>query len=307
MDFIDKSELIPDSDWYGQYFIRWIDQSSRMNRLFHLLVLVLCIVACGWSVAAETADMWFDEGLNYYIAGNYQEAALAFNRSVMINPDYAPAWHARGLALCDLLLYEDAIDSFTRATRIDPLYASAWIAKGDALLRLHQYEDAVCAYDGGISLEPGNEMAWYGRGAALADLGENERAIESFDRALEIDPGNAEIQTIRDFVITRVSSEVHPDCSDTGGVTFAGGDGSSREAAVIILGAESTMEGVIAESYWISQNYGAIDTGWEKGVQYLLSDDLKQYDLQEVILKESGEVIEVWFDISDFFGKPVFP
>ncbi len=94
--------------------------------------------------------------------------------------------------------------------------------------------------------------------------------------------------------------------SETDGVTFAGGAGLSIEDAVIILGATSEMEGISAESEWISLLYGVRDVDWEKGTQSLIEDKGRYYDLQEVYLTGSGETIEIWFDITDFFGKDLF-
>lgn len=93
---------------------------------------------------------------------------------------------------------------------------------------------------------------------------------------------------------------------DTTGVTFEGGDGLSMEDAVVIVGARSEMEGIRAESDWISQNYGIEDTDWIENAQYLIEGDSSYYDKLDVYLVSSDETIEIWFNIDDFFGKDLF-
>lgn len=80
-------------------------------------------------------------------------------------------------------------------------------------------------------------------------------------------------------------------------VTFAGGDGKSKSRAVMILGARSDDEGVAAEYAWVRQNYSTLRIV----NQALLQDGAQVYDVLH--LKGNGVSFEVYFDISDFFGK----
>jgi len=89
----------------------------------------------------------------------------------------------------------------------------------------------------------------------------------------------------------------HEDTVTPVGVSYAGGDGSSIEQAVVIKGAtEST--GVHAEYVWIAQRY----PGYRRGTQSLRASGGRQYDVLE-FTTASGEQKRVYFDITDFFGK----
>lgn len=83
-----------------------------------------------------------------------------------------------------------------------------------------------------------------------------------------------------------------------GKITFEGGDGSSIENAVIIKGAKNSSEGVAAESKWVNK----VHPGWKKGNQALLSEGDRSYDKIDYVTP-SGEAKEIYFDITDFFGK----
>ena len=82
------------------------------------------------------------------------------------------------------------------------------------------------------------------------------------------------------------------------GIVYEGGDGSSKEKAVVIKGAPNTAAGVRAESDWIRKNH----PGWKKREQSLMSDGNRYYDRIEYTTPQ-GETKTIYFDITYFFGK----
>jgi len=81
-------------------------------------------------------------------------------------------------------------------------------------------------------------------------------------------------------------------------ITFKGGDGSSREKAIVILGAKNETRGVAAEYAWLKKHHSK----WKVAQQSLIMKKGKKYDVLTCVLPD-GQKKEVWFDISDFFGK----
>ena len=81
-------------------------------------------------------------------------------------------------------------------------------------------------------------------------------------------------------------------------VSFAGGDGRTKATAVLVQGAASDPEGVDAEYRWLDQHY----PGLRATDQALLQDGSRVYDLLH--LQSGARRIEVYFDITAFFGKP---
>lgn len=74
-------------------------------------------------------------------------------------------------------------------------------------------------------------------------------------------------------------------------------DGSSYEKAIVITETHE-QAGIDAEYAWIRQHYpGAKTQG-----QALMYRDKKPFDLIHVLTSE-GNKVDVYFDISDFFGK----
>lgn len=80
-------------------------------------------------------------------------------------------------------------------------------------------------------------------------------------------------------------------------ISYSGGNGTTKEQAIVIAGAGNSMEGVPAEYAWIQHHL----PGAKIRSQALLTGS-RQYDLFEVELP-SGETRQVYFDITSFFGK----
>lgn len=80
-------------------------------------------------------------------------------------------------------------------------------------------------------------------------------------------------------------------------MTYAGGDGSSIDKAVVVKAANARA-GVRAEYMWLAQNY----PGYQRSSQSLLMPAGKPHDLIEIQTSD-GQAKRVYFDISAFFGK----
>ncbi len=79
---------------------------------------------------------------------------------------------------------------------------------------------------------------------------------------------------------------------------YRGGDGSTKEKAIIIL-ANSEYEGVSAEWDYLQDKFG----NWDLEEQTFLEDDGRQYDIMNITYHLGQKRKEVWFDVSDFYGS----
>ena len=82
------------------------------------------------------------------------------------------------------------------------------------------------------------------------------------------------------------------------GIEYGGGDGLTIPTAVVILHAKGEKEGVRAEYHWISVHH----PDWKTRGQVLLQGENGIYD-KIVCVKPDGKTVDIFFDISGFFGK----
>lgn len=84
------------------------------------------------------------------------------------------------------------------------------------------------------------------------------------------------------------------------GITFEG-SGDSVQDLIVIKGAPNNELGVAAEYSFIEHKYGRRDVAWKLKMQKF-SNKPKLMDLIQIELAD-GSIKDIYFDISDFFGK----
>ena len=91
---------------------------------------------------------------------------------------------------------------------------------------------------------------------------------------------------------------------DSGKIRFEGGDGSSVDGAVRIVGAANGNDGVAAEYYFISRRHGRQGSAWRPTAQRNFKDN-KGKEFDAIVIQVSGEYTPqtYYFDITEFRSK----
>jgi hypothetical protein len=84
-------------------------------------------------------------------------------------------------------------------------------------------------------------------------------------------------------------------------IRFTGGDGSTQEQAIVILGAKGETDGVASEHKYLELVYGPRGRAWKVVQQSLLSHNGKHLDALQIDV--GGRTQTLYFDITDYFGK----
>ena len=131
-----------------------------------------------------------------------REALTNFRAATDADPNFAPAWAARAVAVIMLretdfregipreeahLLARNSID---RALAIDPMLADAYIAESLMLADDYRYEDALRSLEKAVEINPNLAEAWTWRSRILGRFGRVKEARENMLKALELDPHN---------------------------------------------------------------------------------------------------------------------
>ena len=102
-----------------------------------------------------------------------------------------------GNAYLELNDYENALIAYDKSIKADPIYEEAWSNKGSVLHELKRYDEAIAHYDKALSLKPNIDWvsgdllhtkmkicSWSGLAEALEDISKkvmvNERVISPF-------------------------------------------------------------------------------------------------------------------------------
>lgn len=117
----------------------------------------------------------------------------AARAAVAQKPEDPDAQYALGNALFDLNIFNEAAMAYQRCLQLDPNYAKAYSNLGLALRRMGQPEAAVGLYEKALELAPDDIATWKNLWAVAAELGDSARAEKCLKRLAELDPKNPEI------------------------------------------------------------------------------------------------------------------
>lgn len=83
------------------------------------------------------------------------------------------SWYSTGNESAKDGFNEDALIAYDKALEIDPKHVSAWNNKGIVLSRLKRFEEAISCYDKAIEINPEYANAWYNKANALRNFAQS--------------------------------------------------------------------------------------------------------------------------------------
>ena len=135
-----------------------------------------------------------DRNLRYNLAATLlmahqvDEAILALNTAIALDPLRAEAHSALGIALSLKGNLEGAREELVRAVELDPHDPRIANNLGDILRELNRYDEAEAAYRKAIGLDSQFAAPWEGLGSLEVLRKRPDRALPYFQRAIEIAP-----------------------------------------------------------------------------------------------------------------------
>ena len=135
----------------------------------------------------QFADAYHNKGITLNNLQRYQEALEAYDQAIRLNPQYAPVYH-KSNTLRDPQRCEEALVAYEQAIRLNPKFAAAYYNKGITLSNLQRYEEALEAYDQAIRLNPQYALAYNNKGITLANMQRYQEALEAYDQAIRLNP-----------------------------------------------------------------------------------------------------------------------
>lgn len=122
------------------------------------------------------AEQLNDQGTDFAMAGNFQEARKAFKQALQANPMLPEAWANLGQSALTEGDPQSACECFKRAVALDPNQAEALDNWGNALVRLGRLTDAAEKHAQALTLKPNLSSAKAHLGNTLLVMGRVEEA-----------------------------------------------------------------------------------------------------------------------------------
>jgi predicted TPR repeat methyltransferase len=141
------------------------------------------------SAARSTAD-WLAEADAHYDAQRWNDAGLAFERALALDPRQARAWYRLGNVREEQGRDGDAVACFDKAVALDPSNAQAWNNLGGARQRLGREAQAMDAYRRAMAADPYLPQPCLNLGRLAGFRGDHALAAECFKAGLARHPGD---------------------------------------------------------------------------------------------------------------------
>lgn len=152
-----------------------------------------------------SADAWFNKGVSLSATGKWGEAYYAFDHATNLDPHNKIYWVAKSYVL-NKLGNENALAAANKALELDPDYADAWHERGIALYTAGDLENSSDAYKKAIALDGGLWWYYYDYALLLEFMGQSRdcdscyaEAIKNLDIALKFNLSDSDRNDINQF------------------------------------------------------------------------------------------------------------
>lgn len=133
-------------------------------------------------------------GVAYAWKGNHDRAIQDFTRALELRPTYswAPASHyERGNAFARKGDYARALQDVTRATELSPTYADAFVSLGSIYRLQGDLDRAIAGFSRAVELRPNYTGVYQLLGACCFQKNDFDAALKHFGRAIQLSPKDA--------------------------------------------------------------------------------------------------------------------
>ncbi len=156
-----------------------------------VILLAGCVSAEEIAKVERESDGYYKQGLSH-METNQQQAFVAFQKSIQLNPDNFDAHYALGSVYFQRKEYAEAEREFRRCVELKPDSGEALNFYGRTLIELKRLPEAVDVLrkTTALPLYATPDNAYSNLGYALFLMGDNAGAMRAYQEALKIDPPN---------------------------------------------------------------------------------------------------------------------
>ena len=120
--------------------------------------------------------------------GHYDEALAGYDKLIVLQPDTALNWIARGQILGEMNRNEEALEAFEKATSLDPKRFDIWGMQAGALAKLKRYDEAISVLNKSVEFAPDYAVNIYNRGCVYCLMGDEANALADLRKAISLNP-----------------------------------------------------------------------------------------------------------------------
>ena len=134
----------------------------------------------------------------------YNESLAAFQTSIKINGNFAPAHYNSGFVCEKLGKNKEALASYRNAIKIKPDYENAFMGAGHILAEEKNYSEAVKSYSEAVKINPSRAQTYQELGSCYSELKNYSLAEQNFLKALSCPDSTVEKNALTYYNLSTV-------------------------------------------------------------------------------------------------------
>ena len=120
---------------------------------------------------------WIGKGCTMQIAGNHQQAIIAFTKACELEAGVVLAYYARGRSYWELGNLDQAIKDFNKVIELNPKFVEAYDKRGLCYAKSGNPAKAIEDFNKAIALNSTFAVAYNNRGVAYGMMGNHEQEL----------------------------------------------------------------------------------------------------------------------------------
>ena len=157
-----------------------------------LVVLALLVLPGSIVFGNDERNFYYDLGVSYYDKGNIDEAISAWEKAIIVNPEFAAAYYNLGNAYEEKGLLKEAVSAWKKVIEITPFDIDVYFNMGVAYTKRGMFREAAKILKKAIEINPEDPEAHYSLGIVFVNTGKLDNAIEEYNYTIELSPDHAE-------------------------------------------------------------------------------------------------------------------
>ncbi len=152
---------------------------------------------------------YFNLGMAEARLGKYDEAEKAYNKSIELNPKFAPCYLFRGILEHGRGNFEKASKDYTTAIEIDENSIDAYFNRAQLVFSKEketpeeELKSAIKDLEKAIKLDPKFIDAYYSKAVILKKLGKYKEALKELDTLLEFAPDSVNAKALKKLLLQK--------------------------------------------------------------------------------------------------------
>lgn len=192
-----------------------------MKAKFFLILMALAALCISAAAQENTAEGWFKKGQELDRNGFFEEAVIAYDRSIELEPNNATLYVTKVSSLNMQAIItnnqskrNESLEALDKALQIDPKNPRAWELKGTELSQMKRYNESLEAYDKGIESVDGYQgnktealsTLWLSKAITLWQALRYNESLEAIDKSVQNDSENYDAWVMKGQVLAYLGS-----------------------------------------------------------------------------------------------------